>query len=183
MQSPALGILEFNSIAQGIISADAALKKSTVDVLISRTICPGKYLVVINGDIDQVKESVRESETVGGYYNIDSIVIPNLDPQIPPALSAMTEIKNFASLGILETYSAPSAILSADAAVKAADVELIEVRIANGIGGKSFYTLTGNESQVRAALDAGAAAIEDTGLLMNMKVIPSPHEDLYEHLI
>lgn len=183
MKSPALGILEFNSIAQGINAADEALKEAAVRLLLARTICPGKYIVIINGDVDEVKSSVRKSADAGGYHTVDSIIIPKVDEQIPPAIAGTTDIKSISALGIVETFSAPSAIHSADAAVKAADVRLIEIRIANGIGGKTYYTLTGKESYVHAAVDAGVEAIKETGLLMNRIVIPSPDPGLYDHLL
>jgi microcompartment protein CcmL/EutN len=183
MNHPALGILEFNSIAQGMKAADEALKEAQVEILIARTICPGKYILLINGDVDEVKASVKRSSDSGGYHKVDSIVIPNLHPQIPLALSAASEISNPGALGIVETFSAPSAIVSADAAVKAADVQLIEIRIANGIGGKSFYSLTGVEASVRAAVNAGVDMVKDSGLLMNHIVIPAPHNGLYRHIL
>jgi microcompartment protein CcmL/EutN len=153
MEYPALGILEFNSIAQGIKAADEALKEASVEMVLARTICPGKFLIILNGNVDEVKSSLNKSVKAGDYHNVDSIVIPNLHPQVAPALAAVSDIKDIATLGIVETFSAPSAILSADSAVKAADVQLIEIRVANGIGGKSFYTLTGGEHSVRAAID------------------------------
>ena len=183
MNHPALGILEFNSIAQGMKAADEALKEANVDVLISHTICPGKYILIINGEVDEVKASVDKSVKAGEYHNVDSFVISNLHPQIPPALGAAGDIGTPGALGIVETFSAPSAIFSADAAVKAADVRLIEIRVANGIGGKSFYSLTGEEHAVRAAVKAGIDAVSETGLVMNYIVIPSPHNDLYRHIL
>jgi len=183
MNHPALGILEFNSIAQGMKAADEALKEAKVDVIVARTICPGKYILIINGDVDEVKSSVRKSSEAGEYHNVDSFVIPNLHPQVPAAFGATGEIKKPGALGIVETFSAPSAIFSADAAVKAADVQLVEIRVANGIGGKSFYSLTGEERDVRAAVNAGVEAVKETGLVMNYIIIPSPHSDLYRHIL
>ncbi len=183
MKSPALGVLEFNSIAQGIHAADEALKKASIELLLARSICPGKFIVIINGDVDEVKSSVTSSIDGGGYHNVDSIVIPNLHEQIPSAIAGTTDIKERGALGIVETFSAPAAINSADRAVKTADVELLEIRIANGIGGKTFYTLTGEESCVRASVEAGVELIKDTGLLMNYIVIPSPDTGLYSHLL
>jgi microcompartment protein CcmL/EutN len=183
MNHPALGILEFNSIAQGMKAADEALKEAKVDVIVARTICPGKYILIINGDVDEVKSSVQKSTEAGEYHNVDSVVIPNLHPQIPGALGAVGEIENPDALGIVETFSAPSAIFSADAAVKTADVQLVEIRVANGIGGKSFYSLTGKEHNVRAAVNAGVEAVKETGLVMNYIIIPSPHSDLYRHIL
>ena len=179
----ALGLVEFNSIAAGILAMDEMVKKAEVELVIGRTICSGKYLAIVRGDVGAVSESVEEGRSTGGTNTIDGIVIPNVDPQIFPAISAVTSVDGIESLGIVETFSAPSAIEAADYSVKAADVRLIEIRIANGIGGKTFYTLTGVESAVRAAVDAGVDAIRDTGLLMKWVVLPSPDPGIYSTLL
>ena len=61
------------------------------------------------------------------------------------------------AIGVIETTTVASSILSADAALKTATVDLIDIRIANGLGGKSFFTVTGEVSDVRSAVMAGAA--------------------------
>ena len=61
------------------------------------------------------------------------------------------------ALGIVESFSVASLIEGADAAVKAANVQLIEIRLAMALGGKAFVTLTGNVAAVQSAVDAGGA--------------------------
>lgn len=179
----ALGLVEFNSIAAGIEATDEMVKKAEVELVVGRTICSGKYLSIVRGDVGAVEVSVEEGKEIGGVNTIDGIIIPNVDPQIFPAISATTAVAEIRSLGIVETFSAPSAIEAADYSVKAADVQLIEIRIANGIGGKTFYTLTGLEHDVRAAVDAGVFAIQDSGLLMKWVVIPSPDPGIHKTLM
>ncbi len=179
----ALGLVEFNSIAAGIESADEMVKKAEVELVIGRTICSGKYLAIVRGDVGAVEASVAEGMAVGSNHTVDGIVIPNVDPQVFPAISAATAVERIMSLGIVETFSAPSAIEAADHSVKASDVQLIEIRIANGIGGKTFYTLTGLESDVRAAVEAGVDSIAHTGLLMKSVVIPSPDPGIHRTLL
>jgi microcompartment protein CcmL/EutN len=76
-----------------------------------------------------------------------------------------------------------SLIEAADAAAKAADIELIELRLAMALGGKAFATMTGNVSAVQAAVEAGAAVVSEKGLLVNKVVIPRPHENLLNELV
>jgi len=114
---------------------------------------------------------------------IDSFVIGNISSQVFPAVSGVVEIKNRNALGIIETFTAASAIEAADMAVKAAVIELIEVRIARGMGGKCFVMMTGGVSDVTAAVEAGAKRAEEQGTLVNTSVIPNPHELLWEKLL
>ena len=86
-------------------------------------------------------------------------------------------------MGIIESFSVASLIEGADAAVKAASVKLIEVRLAMALGGKAFCTLTGEVAAVQAAVDAGAQSIADKGLLVNKVVIPQPRKELLSEMI
>ena len=67
--------------------------------------------------------------------------------------------------------------------MKAANVQLIEVRLAMALGGKAFVTLTGNVAAVQAAVDAGAAVVAGKGLLVNKVVIPHPRPELLSEMI
>jgi microcompartment protein CcmL/EutN len=67
--------------------------------------------------------------------------------------------------------------------VKAANVKLIEIRLAMALGGKAFVTLTGPVGDVRAAVDAGAAVVAAKGLLTNKVVIPNPRPELLSEMI
>ncbi len=120
---------------------------------------------------------------IAGEFLVDSFTIPNVHPSIFPALSCATQILNIGALGIIETYSASSCILAADAAVKAAAVEIIEIRCATGLAGKSYVSLTGDVGSVQAAVDAGLAALTDEGLIQSHVVIPSLSRELYPNLI
>jgi len=68
--------------------------------------------------------------------------------------------------------------MAADAGAKAADVQIIEIRCATGLGGKSFFYLTGDVDSVQAAVDAGIDVLEGTGLVLSHVVIPSPSDDI-----
>jgi microcompartment protein CcmL/EutN len=113
---------------------------------------------------------------------VDEFVLSNLHDSVFPALSGCTEIKEVKSLGVIESYSVASAIIAADTAVKASNVELIEVRLARGMGGKAMVTLTGDVGAVTAAIRAGSNAIQDSGFLVDQLVLPAPHSALHKVL-
>lgn len=178
MIQPAIGLVEFMSIAKGIEACDAMLKKAQVELVEAHTICSGKYIVLITGDVDAVRSSVSRGLDVGGQTVVDTFLIPNVHPQVFMALRGTANIDSLQALGVIETFSAASCIVASDAAVKAADVDLMEVRLANGMGGKSFVTLTGEVGSVEAAVKAGTAVIADDGMLVSQVVIPRPHETM-----
>ncbi|MGM0381116.1 MAG: BMC domain-containing protein, partial [bacterium] len=102
------------------------------------------------------------------------LVIPNIDEQLVPALRGLAPVEDLQSLGIVETFSAASTIIAADAAAKKAEVQLIDVRLANALGGKGYFTLTGPVEDVNSAVDAGCDTIKDDGILIERVVIPRP---------
>jgi len=183
MEFKAIGLIETNSVAKGIESADEMIKASDVDILIARPSCPGRYLAMISGDVGSVQNSIDIGKETAGEFLVDSFVIPNIHPAVFPALSCATRISELRALGIIETYSSASCITAADAAVKAADVDLIEIRCATGLAGKSFVTMTGDVASVNSAVEEGVGALVDEGLIQTYVVIPSPSEELYESLV
>jgi len=174
----AVGIIELTSIARGIEICDGMIKAASVSVLESMPMCPGKYVIIIGGDVAGVESSVAVAVSKAGSFMLDSVMIPNIHEQVFPAISGTARPDALEALGIVETYSVASCIRAADAAVKAAYVSLIEVRLSRGMGGKSFVTLTGAVGDVAAAVEVGSACAESEGMLAANSVIASPHEDL-----
>ncbi|MCX7919741.1 MAG: BMC domain-containing protein [bacterium] len=180
-----IGLLEFRSIAKGIESADAMVKTAPVDLIIAGTLCPGKYIAVVSGEVAAVESAVRAGAALGREELVDELVIANVHPDIFPALTASTDINlnEIQSVGIIETFSIAASVAAADLAAKAANVKLIEVRLARGLGGKSFVCLAGTVAEVRAAVEAGSQYAKDQGLLVSSVVIPSAHPSLLEKLL
>ncbi len=179
----AIGLIEFSSIARGIGSADAMIKAAAVELVLSRTICSGKFINLVAGDVQAVKASVEAGENHGQETVIDSFIIPNVHPDVFPAMSASTDVDKLDALGIIESFSVAALIEGADAAAKAAEVKLIEIRLAMAIGGKAFVTLTGPVGAVRSAVEAGREVISRAGMLVNTEVIPSPREELLRDIL
>lgn len=179
----AVGIIEFSSIARGIEGADQMLKTADVRLLVSRTICPGKHMSMIAGDTAAVRSAIDAAAELGEREVVDTFVIPNLHPDVIPAVEGTVMHGKMEALGIIESFSVASLIEAADQAAKAAQVKLLEIRLAMAIGGKAFVTLTGEVAAVRAAVDAGAAKAGAKGLLVNKVVIANPRPEILRDLI
>lgn len=178
-----IGLIEMSSIASGFQVCDAMLKTADVDLLLSRSICSGKYMVMVRGDVAAVQASVSAGVSTGNFSIIDSFVIPNLHESVFPAIAGSNKVEELEALGVVESFSVASLIEGADAAVKAANVELIEIRLAMALGGKAFVTMTGNVAAVESAVAAAAAVIGQRGMLVNKVVIPSPRPELLNEMI
>ncbi len=183
MEYSAIGLLEYSSIAKGIGSADEMLKAAAVELVISRTICSGKFINLVAGDVQAVKSAVAAGEDYGAETVIDSFIIPNVHPDVFPAMSGSTQVEKLDALGIIESFSVASLIEGADAAAKSAQVRLIEIRLAMALGGKAFVTLTGPVGAVEAAVAAGAEVVSRAGMLVHTVVIPSPRPELLRDLL
>lgn len=179
----AIGILESNSIAKGIEAADAVLKAADTALLYAKPVCPGKYTILFYGDVAAVKASLDAGEAVIDGHLVDSVVIPRVHPQVIEALSLSTVPEGVNAVGVMEFYSVTAAVYAADAAAKAADVTLLEVRLGVGIGGKSFAVLTGEVAAVKEAVCCGMAEGEKKGLAVGSVVIPSPRREIFEALL
>jgi microcompartment protein CcmL/EutN len=183
MAKNSLGLIELTSIAAGFQVCDAMLKAAAVDLVLSRSICSGKYMVMIRGDVAAVEAAVSSGSQAGRFSVIDSFVIPNLHEAVFPAISGAGKVEALEALGIVESFSVAALIEGADAAVKAANVELIEIRLAMALGGKAFVTLTGNVAAVASAVEAGAQVVGQKGMLVNKVVIPHPRPELLNEMI
>ena len=178
----ALGMIETMSVPLGIQAGDAMLKAAEVELVVSQAACAGKYIVIVEGEVAAVRAAVEAGKISAGSTLVDFLVIPGIHEQVAPAISATAEVEEVNALGVMESYSMCAAILSADAAVKAAAVKLIEVRLGRGLGGKAFVILTGEVAAVRAAVEAAEALDEVQGMLGASTVIPSPHKKIFESI-
>lgn len=178
-----IGILESSSIAKGIEGADAVLKAAETTLLYAKPVCPGKYTILFCGDVAAVKASLEAGAAVIDANLVDSVVIPRVHPQVIQAISLSTAPERVNAVGVMEFYSITAAVYAADAAAKAAEVTLMDVRLGIGIGGKSFVVLTGEVAAVNEAVRCGMAEGEEKGLAVTSVVIPSPRKEIFDALM
>jgi len=178
-----IGLIEFNSIARGIESADAMLKAGNVELVFSKPVCPGKYLTLVSGDVGAVKASISAGLDTGGGNVVNSLIIPKVHDNVIPAINATTEIDGMDAVGVVEYFDIAGAIVGADASSKAANVKLMELRLGMGIGGKSYFTMCGQVSDVRSAVQSALLESEERGAVVNSCVIPSPTPELFNEML
>ena len=183
MKVRTIGCVELNSIAMGMHTADEMVKAADVKLVVARTTCPGRYLIVVTGDTGAVKSSVETGCAIGGDMVLDYFIIASVHEDVVPALSGAIADVNINALGIIETCTSASCILAADAAAKAANVDLLEIRFAAGLAGKAFVVMTGDVGSVQASVEAGVEGVGDAGPVLSHVVIPSPSEDFKAQLL
>jgi microcompartment protein CcmL/EutN len=183
MIEKSIGLIELSSIAAGFQVADTMLKAGNVRLLLSRSICSGKYMVLIGGDTATVEAAVSAGAEAANGCLIDHFVISNVHPDVLTALGRTQPVQPDGALGILESFNVATLIEAADAAAKAASVTLLEVRLAMALGGKAFCTMTGDVASVQASVAAGRQVISTAGMLVNAVVLSRPHPDVYKEVI
>jgi microcompartment protein CcmL/EutN len=183
MNQRSIGLVELSSIAAGYLAADTMLKAGNVQLLLSRSICSGKYMVLISGETAAVASAVAAGAESAAGSLIDQFVIPNVHPEVFTALGRTQPFDTNGALGILESFNVATLLQAADAAAKAAAVTLIEVRLAMAMGGKAFVSMTGDVGSVQAAVAAGRRILSEAGLLVNAVVISRPHPDVYREIV
>lgn len=173
-----IGLMELKSIPIGILTADEMLKAAEVELLLATPICPGKYVIVISGNVGSVQSSMKTGIEISESFLIGNYIINNVHDMIPSAISGTVDIDTMGAIGAIETISAMTSIVAGDIAVKASKIKLIEIRIARGLGGKGFLTFTGDVASVQSAMKACENQLLETGEIISSCVIPSPNKTL-----
>ena len=181
--SKAIGMIEFKTIATGITAADAMVKTADVELVEAQAVCPGKYIAIVSGDLSAVKAAVDAACTQYETELIDSMVLGNPHESIFPAIYGASHVDDISALGIIETYDVAAIIEAADAAAKTAIVELIELRIAKGMCGKSYMLLTGEVSAVEAAIERAKAVVGSKGMYLDSSVIAHPDKKIANSIL
>jgi microcompartment protein CcmL/EutN len=183
MSEKSVGLIELSSIAAGFAVADAMLKAGNVRLHLSRSICSGKYMVLVGGDASAVTSAVEAGADAANGCLIDRFVLASIHPDVLTALGRTSVAPPTGALGVLESFNVATLLKAADAAAKSASVQLLEVRLAMALGGKAFVTMTGDVASVQAAVAAGRAVIAAAGMLVNAVVLARPHPDVYREII
>jgi microcompartment protein CcmL/EutN len=180
-----IGLIETSSVATGYVVENAMLKAASVELLLGRSICSGKFLIAIAGDVASTTAALDAGAAVANGSLIEKKLIARLHPAVLPAISmaAVIDATTIRSLGLIETFSAASIVEAADAALKSANVELLRLHLAMALGGKGFALLAGDVSSVEAAVAIGSQIAADEGMLVSRGVIAAPEKELFQEFI
>ena len=181
--SRAIGMIEFKTVSAGVTAADLMVKTAAVELIEAQVVCPGRYIALITGDLSAVDAAVATAKNQYPEQLIDSFVLGNPHEGIFPAIYGTTHVEHVSSLGVLETFDASAIIVAADIAAKTADVELIELRIAKGMCGKSYLYLCGEVSAVDAAIARAKETVAGSGMFLDSTVIAHPDEQIIKSIL
>lgn len=179
----AIGLIEYKTVSSGISACDLMVKTADVELVQAETVCPGKYFALIQGELAAVKSAVENASNAYPDQLIDKFVLGNPHESIFEAIWGTANIKDAKALGILETYSIAAAIVGADVAAKTAEVQLIELRLARGMCGKSYMLLTGEVAAVTASIEKAKLSAGEDGMFLDSSVIPGPDKKLWEKIL
>lgn len=183
MSSISLGLIELKSIPPGIQTADEMLKAADVELLFAAPTCPGKYVIIISGKTGPVDNAMRKGLETANSYMVSHHTIHNVNEQVPGAIMGLADVGEMKSIGVIETITGLGSVRAADEAADAANIKLVDVRIARGLGGKSFVIMTGDVAAVRNGVTVGMEALRETGEVVSSCVIASPHPGLVDKLV
>ena len=174
--SPALALLEFESIATGYLAADAMAKRAPIAHIVVGSVQPGRLLVLISGGVAEVEEAAAAGRSAAAGSLVDEVLLTAIHPGVVDGLlGALQPVTD--ALGIVESRSAASAIHAADAGLKGADVALVELRLSDGLAGKGICFFTGPVSAVEIAVEI-ACAVVSPGQFIHAVVIPQPSPEI-----
>lgn len=173
-------MVEVTGIARGMVVCDALVKRAIVRVLQSHPVDPGKYLILFCGEVAEVEEALEAAEETAGDTVLDRLLLPYVHPAVPDAVRGAHHRPQLGALGIVETHTLAAAVLGLDAALKAANVAVCELRLAAGLGGKGYFVITGALHDVEAAVEAAVASAGEESMT---EIIASPHPDFVDNAL
>ena len=162
-------MLDVDDIPRGFAALDLLVKEAEVVVYSAGTVQSGRYLILFGGPVAAVEMSFdRAISVVGGAARalVDAVLLPYAEARIAPAVLQgaqrwpSSEIQGD-TLGVFQCGSSPTMLRCVDAALKGALVELIQLRVAEGLGGRAIATLWGETHDVEAAIELAERVLID----------------------
>lgn len=179
----AIAMVEYSTVPTGIEAADTLVKTANIEIIEAKVVCPGKYIVIITGDLSAIMAAVDAAKSKFTEKLVDSFVLGNIHEEVLSAIYGTVEVEKPHAMGVIETSTVASAIVAADTAAKSADVTLVELRLAKSMAGKSYLIITGDVACVSAAIENARVAAEDKGMFLDSSVIPNPDPEVWKKVL
>ncbi len=149
----ALALVEWASIAAGLAAADRMVKAAPIALLRAGTVHPGRYLVLVGGSVAATEVAFAVADSA---RELDGVFLGDVHPQLHDAVVGERRTPGGDALAVLECATSPALLRGLDAAVKGTDVEIVEVRLADDLGGKAVGLLSGDLTTATTALELAA---------------------------
>src|SRR5262249_55558504 len=106
------------------------------------------------------------------------VLLPDIHESVRAAVTGQRGAWTNDTLGIIETETMAAVIDAADAAVKGASVEIVEIRLGDGLGGKGLAHFVGLQADVEAAVHTGLARLNRRSIKVCTAIIPRADETM-----
>jgi len=178
-----LAVVEFKSIARGLFTTDSMLKAANVNLVLATSLCPGKYLTIVEGETSAVENSLRIAEEVGGIHVYSSQVINSINQKVIDAIYGKLQNNiDCGALAIVESMQMASLISSADVVADSVQIDFSDFRLARGCGVNSFYVFMGELSAVKEGANIAIQYLQQRGALLACKVITGPDKQIWKSI-
>jgi microcompartment protein CcmL/EutN len=157
-------------------------KRAPIDLLHAGTVQPGKYLILVGGGTAEVEESYREGMQAASAEILDEVFLPQVDRQVVEALDGARQYARYESLVVLETSTMAAIVRATDAAAKSAQIEVAELRLGRGLGGRGLAILIGQRTDVEAAAEIAARSLAGRDVTLCHSIISNVHEQFASRL-
>ena len=176
---PALLLMEYASVPVGIAAADAMAKRAPLGLLRLGTVQPGKFLVLAAGEVEPLAEARAAADGVSN--SLDQVLLADVHPSVVTALTTSGR-RSGEALGVIETGTVATLLQVADSGVKGAEVSLVTLRMADGLGGKAYLLFSGALHEVEAAMDAGVGGLAEAGPNLKQTLISQLDDSVWDNL-
>jgi len=176
---PAIGVIELRSIARGHLALDAACKRAVVHVVCAEVVSPGKFWFALRGGEAEVDEALLAAIDRAQDSRIDHVLLPHAHDGVLTTIAGGSHDRvELDAVACVETGSICATLRALDASLKAADVRVVECRLARGMGGKGYYVLSGALEDIEAASLAGLEAA-GSDWVVGHEVVPRPDAGMH----
>jgi microcompartment protein CcmL/EutN len=180
---PAIAVVEFRSIADGIYTTDAILKKAPIAMIKGGTVSGGRYLIIFGGTTGSVSESLTEALTIGAGSVLDHAFLPDVHPKVHDAVLGQRTGTEQQPVAILETDTIAANVRAAEVAVKGTEVQLVELRLAEyEMSGKAISVYAGELHEIEAAMTIADDFLRGRQAFTHHRIIARPHEVISQQL-
>jgi microcompartment protein CcmL/EutN len=178
----ALALLEFETVAVGILASDLMIKRAPIALLRCGTIHPGRFLILVGGSVASTEEAFMVGVQLGETKRslAGSVFLGDVHPMLHDAVLGTRRDLAGDALAVVETRSSPALLAAVDAAVKSTPVILSELRLADDLGGHALALMSGDLTDAETAL--GICADRAGDQLLTRTLLPRLDPDLRQLL-
>jgi microcompartment protein CcmL/EutN len=177
-----MALLEFKTVAAGVLASDRMVKRAPIALLRCGTIHPGRFLILVGGSVASTEEAFLVGEELGEAEGTlaGSVFLGDVHPNLHDAVLGGRRGLEGDALAVVETRSSPALLAAVDAAVKSTPVILSEIRLGDDLGGHALALMSGDLTDAETALGICTERAGDQ--ILAQTLLPRLDPDLRELL-